>query len=211
MMKRFFLVLIAASLTCVFPLTAQDSRAILDKTAKRLNGKTLQAAFRATTFSSAQVPDGSASGQIFVKGNKFHIVTEPLITWFDGKTLWQYVKSSGEVNISQPTEAEVQKMNPYVFLNLYKKGYAMHTSNTTLRGKSCYEVTLTAQNRGADISAMIITIDKQQYTPLCVRLKNNGQWTRLSIYNLTTGKRMSDGQFKFNSADYPDAEIIDLR
>lgn len=41
--------------------------------------------------------------------------------------------------------------------------------------------------------------------------KNGTQWTRLSIYDLKTGIRMSDSEFRFNSADYPEAQVIDLR
>lgn len=208
-LKSFFLALFACTFTLSVTAYAQNSRQILDNTAKRLNGKTLQATFKASTFTNKS-QNGSANGQIYVKNNKFHIITQPLITWFDGKTLWQYVKSSGEVNVSNPTTAELQKMNPYVFINLYKKGYNLRSKTTTLRGKSCYEVTLTAQNKNAAIPMMIITIDKN-YSPLCIRIKNGKQWTRLSIYNLKTGIRMNDSQFKFNSADYPEAQIIDLR
>lgn len=209
-LKRLFVAIFASTFILSVPLFAQNSRQILDNTAKRLNGKTMQATFKASTFSNGQNQNGNATGQIYIKKNKFHIVTQPLITWFDGKTLWQYVKSSGEVNVSNPTSSELQKMNPYAFINLYKKGYALSCKNTSLRGKSCYEITLTAQNKNAAIPIMIVSIDKN-YTPLCVRIKNGKQWTRLSIYNLKTGIRMADSQFKFNSSNYPEAQIIDLR
>lgn len=207
---RLFVALLASTFILFTPIFAQNSRQILDNTAKRLNGKTMQATFKATTFANGKNQSGSANGQIYIKNNKFHIITQPLITWFDGKTLWQYVKSSGEVNVSTPTSSELQKMNPYAFINLYKKGYTLSCKNTNLRGKFCYEITLTAQNKHAAIPIMIVSIDKN-YTPLCVRIKNGTQWTRLSIYDLKTGIRMSDSEFRFNSADYPEAQVIDLR
>ena len=133
-------------------------------------------------------------------------------TWVDGKPQWSYLAGSNDVNVSHPTPAELQSMNPYTVVNLYKQGYTYSLSTATLRGKACHEVTLTATSPRQGIRKMILDIDKGSGWPLCIRLtQGGGQWTRISVYDLTSGHRWNDAFFRFNSEDFPQAEIIDLR
>ena len=108
--------------------------------------KRVKANFKADNFVDG-VLQGSASGTMCLQGEKFHITTPEMVTWYNGETQWSYIKANEEVNVSVPTEEEKQSMNPYSFVGLYKKGYDCQMKETTLRGKPCYEVTLTAQDR----------------------------------------------------------------
>ncbi len=133
-------------------------------------------------------------------------------SWFDGTTQWSMIEGSNEVNISNPTEEELQSINPYTFVNLYKEGYQYAMTNATLRGQDCYEVTLTAENANNGIRKLILDIDKGSLWPLCIRLNTApGKWTRISIYDVSAGHGWDDDFFRFNNKDYPQAEIIDLR
>lgn len=53
---------------------------------------------------------GQSAGVIELKGEKFVLKTDDGITWFDGKTQWSYLRSSDEVNISNPTGTELQAL-----------------------------------------------------------------------------------------------------
>jgi outer membrane lipoprotein-sorting protein len=57
---------------------------------------------------------------------------------------------------------------------------------------------------------MYITVDKKTYHPTEVKLLQKQQWTTFTISNLKTAK-LSDNVFRFNSKDFPTAEVIDLR
>ena len=97
---------------------AQSARSILDKAAATVsNASGVEASFQMIT------KQGTTSGQIAVKGSKFHATTPDASVWFDGKTQWTYMKGNEEVNVSNPTEAELQAINPYNFINIYKKGF----------------------------------------------------------------------------------------
>ena len=200
-MKKVILAL--SFILCHFTLTtAQTARQVLDKCAATLNSKTgLQADF---TMSSAQY--GSASGVISIKGNMFHATTDVAAMWFDGKTQWTYMKKNDEVNVSNPTEAQLQAINPYNFINMYKKGFKYTMTQT----KDEYKVHLTAENASQRIPEMFITVDKKSYTPTEVKLLQNKKWTTFTISNLKQVS-LADAAFKFNAKDYPTAEVIDLR
>lgn len=181
--------------------TAQ-ARAILDKTSKVIGHKSGVSA----SFTLNNPTTGNVSGTIAVKGGKFNARTPQAIVWFNGKTQWTYMKKNNEVNISTPTQAQQQMMNPYTFINVYKTGYKM---SSTKAGGS-YEVHLVAQNQKRSIQEMYVTVNSKTYVPSRVKMKHNGRWYTVTISNFSA-KKLPDSLFTFNSKDYPSAEVIDLR
>ena len=179
----------------------QTAKSVLDKAAANVSAKEgIRANFKMTGS------HGNTSGQIAVKGRKFYATTPMATIWFDGKTQWTYMKNNDEVNISNPTEAQLQAINPYNFINLYKKGY-----NYTLnKSGNDFVVHLTATNANAKIKEMFISINKNSYNPTQVKLLQGKKWT---IFDITDLKKqaVADSQFRFNSKDFPSAEVIDLR
>lgn len=181
--------------------TAQ-ARAILDNTSKVIGHKSGVSA----SFTLNNPTTGNVSGTIAVKGGKFNARTPQAIVWFNGKTQWTYMKKNNEVNISTPTQAQQQMMNPYTFINVYKTGYKMSSTKVG----SSYEVHLVAQNQKRSIQEMYVTVNSKTYVPSRVKMKHNGRWYTVTISNFSA-KKLPDSLFTFNSKDYPSAEVIDLR
>ena len=181
---------------------AESAKSILDKAAATIsNPGGVQANFQ---MISKQF--GSTSGTISIKGHKFHASTPQAIVWFDGKTQWTYMKNNDEVNVSNPTEAELQSINPYNFINIYKKGFKLSSKKVN----DSYEVHLKSTDKNRKIQEMYIIVDQQSYRPTHVKMLQNGKWSVLLISGLKSTS-LSDGMFQFNSKDFPQAEIIDLR
>ncbi|WP_315319674.1 LolA-like putative outer membrane lipoprotein chaperone [Prevotella aurantiaca] len=148
---------------------------------------------------------GRASGSIALKGEKFKAVTPETIIWFDGKTQWAYMKSTNEVNISTPNEAQRMSMNPYAFISMYKNGYrmSMKTVNDT------YVVHLQAIHPARSMQEFYITISKSYY-PQQIKMLQGKKWVTINISNFRTVSQ-SNSTFRFKHSDAPSAEIIDLR
>ena len=179
----------------------QTAKSVLDKAAATVTVKEgVKANFKMTAS------NGTTSGILLLKGRKFHATTPVATIWFDGKTQWTYLKNNDEVNISNPTEAQLQAINPYNFINLYKKGY-----NATLNksGKD-YVVHLTATDKSKKIQELFVSVNKTSYHPTQVKLLQGKKWTVFDISDLKR-QNIPDSQFQFNSKDFPNAEIIDLR
>lgn len=203
MKKKILSVMMMAlfALNSLFTASAQTPKSVLDKAAATITVKEgVKANFKMTAGK------GSTSGTLLLKGRKFHASTPVAIVWFDGKTQWTYVKNNDEVNISTPTEAQLQAINPYNFINLYKKGYDATLNKS---GKD-YVVHLTATDKNKKIQELFVTVNKSTYHPTQVKLLQNKKWT---VFDITDIKRQNipDSQFQFNSKDFPNAEIIDLR
>ena len=205
---RTFLLTILCSLLSVFCAPAKNSKAkaVLDKTSAVIrNAGDIKADF------SANATSGSMSGTVYIHKNMLHLASSDVKCWFDGKTLWTYRKSTNEVNITTPTAAEKQSINPYHFINIYKKGYTYTMRETTLRGKGAYEVTLNATSPANKLRKMVITIDKTNYQPLAVNMQRAKSNTTIYITSCKTKQKFNANTFSFKRSDYPSAEIIDLR
>ena len=180
--------------------SAQTAKEVLDKTAATVSAK--QGAQASFTINGQSM---KASGTIAIKGKKFHATTAQATIWFDGKTQWTYMKNNDEVNIANPTESQLAAINPYNFIYMYKNGY-----NYTMEKKGGnFVVHLTATGKKS-IQEMYLTIGQKSYTPSQVRYKTAKGWTTIDIRNFKAAN-LSDGLFRFNSKDFPKAEIIDLR
>ena len=189
-------------LLCCVGAKAESAKSILDKAAATVsNPGGVQANFQ---MISKQF--GNTSGSISIKGKKFHASTPQAIIWFDGKTQWTYMKNNDEVNVSNPTEEELQAINPYNFINIYKKGFKLSSKKVN----NSYEVHLKATDKKRKIQQMYIIVDQNSYRPTHVKMQQNGKWSTLIISGLKA-TALSDGLFKFNAKDFPKAEIIDLR
>ena len=178
----------------------QTAKQVLDKTAATVSDKT-----GASASFTIKGNNMNASGTIAIKGKKFHASTPQATIWFDGKTQWTYVKDNDEVNVSNPSDAELAAINPYNFIYMYKKGY---TYTMTKKGGN-FEVHLKATDKKG-ISEMYILVNQKSYIPSQIRLKQQKGWITIDIKNFKKAN-IADGTFRFNSKDFPSAEIIDLR
>ncbi len=179
---------------------AQTAKQVLDKTAS------IVAAKSGAKASFSIKGDGFfTGGTIAIKGRKFQATTAQATVWFDGKTQWTYMRKNEEVNIANPSEAELAAINPYNFIYMYKKGYKY----TMEKKNGNFIVHLKATDKRG-IQEMYITINQKTYIPSQIRMQQQKGWTTINIKDFTQSK-LSDGMFRFNSKDFPNAEVIDLR
>ena len=198
-MKRIGIIMVAALMS--MGSFAQSAKAVLDKAAGTITAQSgVKANFKMTTA------NGSTSGTIAIKGKKFYATTPQAKVWFDGKTQWTYLKNNDEVNVSNPTEAQLQAINPYNFINMYKRGYT-YTMNTA---GSDYVIHLMASNADRKIKELFISVNKKSYQPKQVKMLQGKKWTTFDINNIKK-ENIPDSQFRFNAKDFPKAEVIDLR
>ena len=217
-MKRIFLFLIFFFSQFLIFSTAfaagKDSatRKVLDATAQRINNAgPLSIQFTATTI-IGKASQGSISGTMDIMGRKFYMKTPEVQTWFDGKTQWTIQTGDSEVSMTEPTGEELQMINPYAFINIYKKGFNYRMKQGTLSNKKQgYKITLTADNSKQEIREMFLEVDKQ-YNPVRISIRQGkNQWVRLVVNRFSTGQKFDTQHFTFPKKRYPKHEIIDLR
>lgn len=201
-MKRTYLLVLILFLSV--SLSAQkdkQAREILDKTTNALQ----QAGGIRATFG------GTGNGTLLLKGNRFYLNSGGIQSWFDGKTQWSYLESSEEVNVSNPTPEELQTINPYALLSIYKNGYNYKYAGTKSRnGKQGFEVILTPENK-QDITSITLFVS-QTYQPLYIKVEqNNKSANEIIVTSYQTNQPLDNATFKFDKKKFPNAEVIDLR
>ena len=215
MRKYIFSVLIALlSLPVIAQQQQSQAKVVLEKTAeafKKAGG--VRADFTLKAVNDGHL-EGRENGIIQLKGEKFMLKTSETTTWFDGKTQWSYMVRNDEVNVSNPTQEELQQINPYTFLYMYQKGFSYKLGTTkTFRGKAVWEVILTAKDKKQELERITLFVTKDTYEPLYILLQQRGQQTRneITVTSYQTRQNYADSVFAFDRKQYPGAEIIDLR
>ena len=201
-MKRTYLLVLILFLSV--SLSAQkdkQAREILDKTTNALQ----QAGGIRATFG------GTGNGTLLLKGNRFYLNSGGIQSWFDGTTQWSYLESSEEVNVSNPTPEELQTINPYALLSIYKNGYNYKYAGTKSRnGKQGFEVILTPENK-QDITSITLFVS-QTYQPLYIKVvQNHKSANEIIVTSYQTNQPLDNATFKFDKKKFPNAEVIDLR
>lgn len=188
-------------------MTAQEATKILDKTAATLKAaKSVKIGF--TLEADGGGNTAGNTGYIKLSGQKFVVNMGGTITWFDGKTMWSYVKKNEEVNVTTPTAAEVAKMNPYAFLSFYKKGYTAKMGKSTAKE---HEVVLTG-SEGSAYEQVVMRVNKATNEPTYLKTTSaKGVVTVIRCNSLVKNQKYTDATFRFNKKNYPKAEVVDLR
>ena len=200
-MRRIFLIWTA--LLVAVMLHAQNATSVLDKSAA-----TLRAAGNVKIGFTLEVDGGASAGYIKLQRQKFVVNVGGSITWFDGKTMWTYVKANEEVNVTNPSADAVAKMNPYAFLSFYKKGYTVKMGKGTAKE---HEVLLTGKS-GSPYTNVVVRINKSTQHPTFIKMTSSkGAVTTIRCNSFLKNQKYKDSTFQFNKKNYPDAEIVDLR
>ncbi len=183
---------------------AQTATAVLDKTAQKFKAaKGVKASF--TMDSGA----GPSTGTIRLQGSKFTInIGDDYVVWFDGKDMWSYLKDNQEVNITNPTQKEIAKMNPYAFVDLYKKGYEVKMGKSTAK---YFEVILKAKDKSSSLQNVTLHINKVNYQPIMIDMSSPKTANKIKITSYQTNLNFDPSTFVFQKKQYPDVEVIDLR
>ena len=212
-MKKI-ITLLFAFLCMTISCPAQNAKSILDKTAATFTQKgIIKASFTVKNFIGQKQHGETFSGSIILNGKKFRLNAQGIITWFDGKTQWTFVPENEEVNITEPTDEELQTINPYNFLNFYKNGYNAKMGNTkTFSGKEVYEVQLTAKKSNMDIKQVVVLVNKANSQLMQIKFRQGtNNWTNITVNSFAGNQKLPESTFKFEKKDAPNAEIIDLR
>ena len=202
MLKHRFYIFFAAVMMVLTVSGQQDSKAreILDNVSQNYSQSDgLQISFK-----------GTQQGTLWVKGEKFVLECGGVKSWFDGKTQWSYVPENKEVNISSPTPEEIQSVNPYILVTMYRNGFNYQFKGQSSRGgKTGNEIILKPTSR-LDIHNFILLVSDDNI-PLYIGVDMvNGHYEEFVVKSFKE-KSLSDDFFQFDMDSYPDAEVIDLR
>lgn len=160
-----------------------------------------------------QASSGKSEGIIELEGEKFVLHAGGMTTWFDGRTQWTCLPSGEEVNVSEPTAEELQSLNPYAWLSLYRNGYRAQFYRHAFSADTAryYCVLLTAAHDSTELQSLIIYVQKNTYRPARIVLQQGGEEVEITIVAYQDGLSWADNHFSFDVSKHPGIEVIDMR
>lgn len=180
----------------------QSAASIIEKTVETIRSAPSLSA------NLAVITAKTIKGSITLAGDKFAFSSPEMSTWFDGTTLWSYSADTQEVNLSNPTNEELQEINPFAFIKSARSDYKPRLLSSDAKQD---KIELTPKVKRADLKKIEVTINKTSKLPTLIVLYLKNSTIKIQITNAKIGKRLSGAAFQFNKAMFPKAEIIDLR
>ena len=204
-MKKIILLL-----SCLFipgMMMAQEADRIM-KAASAQFKKNKSVESNYTVFYTEGAKKRSATGGIIMQKNKYVNLIEGTKTWFNGKTMWTYVKENDEVTVTEPESNEMMTNNPYFFINSYSKDY--NAALVSSAGK-VYELKLTPKKTNEYVKYVTLKLLKTSYQPVSLSIIMNNSQMDIVLNSYKTNNSYKSSSFAFDKTRYPDVEIIDLR
>ena len=150
-------------------------------------------------------------GNIKIVSNKFRLELNQQIIISDDTTQWIYLKESNELQIMEYDSLD-DMISPNKLFTIYEEGY----KNSYVELKNESGITLhiidlfPIESNAFQKIQLQINSEKIQLHNIILFDKNGGSFTYL-ITKFSTDNNLDDNLFKFNPAEYPEIEIIDLR
>ena len=201
-MKRISIVIISTLLAII--AMAQTPQVMLDKCVAAINvGGGVTASYSVTT------PQGTSSGTLSMQGNKFRIISPEAKCWYDGKTQWSWSPVTSEVNITSPTQDELQMTNPIAAVQHFKANFNMKKAKA--KTAKTYAIKLTPKKKD-NIKTLWLYFDETTSLLRTARFEMQDK----SVYTIKiTGykhKSLPSTTFTFDKSQVPDGtQVVDLR
>lgn len=189
----------------------KTAQGIVDKIAKNIQTESpLRITFSMTTQSKGK-QIAAVSGTFLSDGERFRLLYEDGEDYCDGKNVWHFVKSTGEVELSA-FDAESNLLNIAQMVRSYAKDYRPKLIREEQKGSATLFVIDLIPKGKSSISKIRILSDKatNRLKEMTINIRGGNSYVyKFSKYETKVKVQPSD--FTFPKSKYPKAEIIDLR
>ncbi len=204
-MKKLLLIL-GTLFISIAQLQAQNAQDILNKaSAKIKNAKGITANFSYSVKDKNNKSQGSGSGVMTLKGNKYYIKQGANEIFFDGKQVWNF-NGSNEVHISSARD-NADVLTPEKIINAdFKNGY---TSKVVSSSGNNYTVELVPTDKRQNFTKINLVVSKStNLISSASVVDKSGNTTKITLSNIKTNVSVPDSKFLFDVRKHPGIEVI---
>lgn len=189
---------------------AQDKKAITllnEVSEKTQSFDNIKIRFEYKMLNKAQGINESLDGWLLSKGDKYRLDVAGQQIISDGKTMWTFMESVNEVQINDPMDDE-EGFNPRNFLKSWSDKF-----KAKILSETGNEVVLELlPKEAAAFNKVHVKVDKSKKQLMAITMfDGSGNEFVYAIKDFITNETIPDSSFRFNTADHPGIEIIDLR
>jgi outer membrane lipoprotein-sorting protein len=144
------------------------------------------------------------SGELIIKGSKFHMILSGNETKYDGKTQWVYLSEYNEVSITEPTSEELREVNPLAMIEHYV------ATERISSGENNVIMFYPKTPKTSEYFKVELQLNEQNLPSSLIVFQNNGNKVSICL-DLINKCEVDDSVFVFDIAKYPNVELNDLR
>ena len=191
-----------------------DAKKVLDAaSAKFKSFKSPQASFTYSVENAAGKVLSTKTGNVAMKGSKYHVLINGQEIFSDGTTVWTYDKGANEVTITR-LDASANAVSPQkLFTNFYDKDFYYKLNGTSKQGgKTVQEIELTPVDKSRPFHKVYVWIDKANNTLYGTKvLEKSGNRYSYTVTKFNPNAPVADASFVFDKNKFPGVEVVDLR
>lgn len=152
-------------------------------------------------------------GTVHLKGPKFKMQIDEVVSICDGKNIWNYLPNEKQVQVSLYNKAD-GNISPEKFFTFWEKDYIYRVKESkVLNGKNItvIEMSPTTKKNGS-IFKIDVTINASTNDLISFLIyEKNGTRTTYTLNNTTPNIPLTDAFFTFDAKQFPGVEVVDLR
>lgn len=151
-----------------------------------------------------------SNGKLELKGDNFRIEMPEQLIINNGSTHWVYLKKMNEVTIMNYDLEDQDGLSPNKLFTVYKENYKHeYVQASSENGERMHIIDLFPKESSLIMKIRLtINVQKIQIHTLKLYDKNGGVY----VYNIQSFKtNIKVAPFVFDTTNYPDVEVIDLR
>jgi outer membrane lipoprotein carrier protein len=173
--------------------------------------KTLEVDFSYRMLNTEAGIDEIKKGSVSMMGDAYKLEMAGQMVVCDAKTVWTYLEDSQEVMVSNAEKSE-DAITPSSILTSYYEDYkASFTNDKANTAKGLKTIELKPNKVKKFVKIQIGVNDAKQQIVNFSIFDNGGNTFVYDITKMTPNVPMNDADFKFNTADYPGVDVVDMR
>lgn len=212
-MKHLLLIAFIFSVSQAFSQVDTKAKEILDKVSQTTKSYTSITADFDFIMENREVDiRESNEGNIIIQKEKYKLTISGIEIYNNGANQWTYMPDAEEVNISSADSEEEEMINPASIFTIYEKGFInTYLGEFTNNDRKTYKIELTPTEE-QEFSRVIIEINQKSYQIIsAIMFGTDGNQYAINIKNMKTETNYNESTFQFNTAAYPNVDVIDMR
>ncbi len=198
-------------LTCTSVFAQNGAKDILDKSAAKIKAyPAVEIEFSLIMENKEEDIREEHQGKAYMKGSLYKLEVMDVVNYYDGKNIYTYMPEAQEVNLKNPSDEEEEMLNPTKIFNIHNTGFKQKLISNT-GGIAYIELYPNDLNKNfikigiwvktSDSSIQKVESFGKDGNNLIIKIKSLKQPTQLP----------TDSFFKFDPAQHPEVEIVDMR
>ena len=185
-------------------LVREASKAIKANDSYRIN-------FTLTIENQSSGTNETNKGLLLTSGDKYHMEVGGNVFVSDGTTTWSYFKEMNEVHVDL-LENNPDNPTPTSILNDFEKNFrAKHIRQETYKGRSVEIIDLLPTSAYVFHKVRIAIDSRTKMMIYTIAYDREGGTSKFEFDKVEANPAIPADRFRFNPANYPGIEVVDLR